>query len=141
MKKIFLVFIILLLSLSASANTVCSDHNQWKCDVFEKYDTDSNGFISGVELNYAFEDYFKPYVVNKLTSEDPSAIIAKLAKHYFSYYLVYGEHVDINSYGSLWEFTKFLLKYSSELESLELDFADFLFVLSGFDISKLQSNF
>ena len=132
MKLLIICFI---LSLNtAFATPVCKETNQWKCELFLKYDQDRNGIIEDRELSEIYQEEFKKSVEKKVKETYRSEMIVKLSSSIFRYHIKYGKLVDQRNFSSITQFLKFLVKM--RFEKTEMDFSDLVLAMSSFKLSR-----
>lgn len=133
----FFVFILVFFSTTITiASPICKVENQWKCDVYTKYDYNLDGIINRYELSDIFFDYFAPFVDKEIEGNPHfnNNFYKKLLKHIFYYHIVTGKLINPQDFNNTWSFTKFLLKETNHVNRDGMDFSDFVLALSTFRV-------
>lgn len=135
--RIFNLLIILLFSFNSFAAPTCRGENQWKCDLFTKYDKDENALIQKAEIVHlyfkVFKEKFATFVINK-NPNIPDFALKQVEVALFKYYLKHQDIPELRSFENIWKFIRFILR--GVRFKIEMDFSDFILLLDDFQIEE-----
>ena len=133
-----LLIILSVISLNLSASEVCKIKNQWKCDLYITNDFNTSGLLDGREVDHAFFNTFKTGVEESMSGVLPNFMKDKFSLYFFRYYIKYEQTPDLSNFTSLWKFTKYIVRETSDVT--EMDFSEFVIALKYYNIESVLVN-
>lgn len=132
--------LILVLTLSVSslfAAPICKQSNQWKCDIFSKYDANNSSILKKDQIEPLYTNVFQTKVEERIAAEFDFNVnfLKRFAKPIFYYHVKTGKILNPKTFDSIWDFTKFLLR-NARARDIEMDYGDFASAINTFQVSE-----